>query len=86
MRLTEYTGQDLKGDINHYSIIEPIVCLVGKNPNDDLQHFFDVLGWGNRKKFSCSGNFEHDMRLFIDNQEVSNLETWFVNYCKIALR
>ena len=86
MHFTEYIGQKLRGHSNHYNVIEPILCLMGKNPNDRLEHFFEVLGWGNRKVFHCSGMFEHNMRLFIDNEEIPNLESWFASFCNIALR
>ena len=86
MHFLEYTGQKLKGHSSHYSVIEPILCLIGKNPNENLEQFFETLRWGNRKVFRCSGIFEHNMKLFIDNEEMPNLESWFANFCCIALR
>ena len=86
MKFTTYTGQKLKGKKDHYSVIEPILCLLSKHPSVQLQQFFQALGWGNRKHFSCNGTWkEKNMKLFMDGKEVSTLEVWFANFCAIAL-
>lgn len=84
MQLVKYTGQSIKGTKDHFNIIEPIFAVFGSNPQSDLQHFFDLIGWGNRKKFSCSGTWSN-MTLYVDNQPVDSFEQWFSNYCAIAL-
>lgn len=85
MCFSKYSGQKLKPNKNHYSLIEPIVCLMREESAADLQHFFKTLGWGNRKSFTCTGNWNYNMKLYIGEKQAANLEVWFANYCAIAL-
>lgn len=85
MKFAAYKGQKLKGKKDHYSVIDPIICLLESDPSAELQKFFKVLGWGNRKSFTCSGTWTRNMKLFINSQEVQNLEKWFAEFCSIAL-
>lgn len=85
MKFTAYTGQKIKGKKDHYSVIEPILCLLGDNPAAGLKRFFQVLGWGGRKQFSCTGTWNGSMKLFVNGQEISTLEAWFTDFCSIAL-
>lgn len=85
MKFVPYKGQTLKGKKDHYSVIQPILCLLGSQPSSELQHFFQILGWGNRHQFHCSGTWEHNMKLFIGDQESPNLEMWFSDFCAISL-
>ena len=85
MKFMQYTGQRLKGAKYHYEVIEPILCLLSDQPSIRLQHFFQILGWGGRKKFTCDGIWEKDMRLFIGDSRASTLEVWFGNFAAIAL-
>lgn len=85
MTFTAYTGQKLKGKRNHYNVIYPILCLLSNQPSEELEHFFQVLGWGSRKHFHYSGTWNNNMKLFIDGCMASSLEEWFSSYCAIAL-
>ena len=85
MKFADYNGQRLKCKKDHYSVIQPILCLLGEQPDKDLQHFFEVLGWGNRIPFTCSGNWKYNMKLFIGDKQVESLEVWFTYFCSIAL-
>ena len=85
MKFSVYNGQRLKGKKDHYSVIEPIVSLLGRQPDTDLQHFFKVLGWGNRIPLTCSGDWRHNMKLFIGDKQAESLEAWFTYFCSIAL-
>lgn len=85
MRFMKYHGQKLKGKKDHYGVIKPIICLFQSNPSETLEHFLHALGWGNRIKFTCFGNWKYDMSLFIGDDMAPNLETWFTRFCSIAL-
>ncbi len=85
MKFDTYKGQKLKGKKDHYGVIDPILCLLGDKPSADLQHFFQKLGWGGRKPFTCSGTWKKDMKLFIGDSRVDTLEVWFTKFCSIAL-
>lgn len=85
MKFADYKGQKLKGKKDHYSVIDPILCLMGDNPSADLQRFFKTLGWGGRKPFTCSGAWKKDMKLFIGESRAATLEVWFSNFCSTAL-
>lgn len=84
MEFASYTGQKLKGKKDHYSVLTPITCLLGDQPSAELKHFFQILGWGNRKCFACSGTWRN-MNLLIDGKTVSTLEEWFTTFCSISL-
>lgn len=85
MKFMVYNGQALKGTKDHYSLIEPILCLLSDHPSVELQHFFEVLHWGGRQRFDCSGTWKNNMKLFIGGREVLTLEVWFSKLCSIAL-
>lgn len=91
MKYEAYKGQKLKGNKNHYYVITPLLCLLRggrygcNSASSELQHFFQTLGWRNRKHFDCSGTWNNDMKLYIDSNMISTLEIWFTNYCAIAL-
>lgn len=84
MNYVHYTGQALTAKEDHFGVIAPLFCLLGRNPSSDLHHFFEKLGWGGQKRFSCSGTWDR-MRLFIEDHEASTLEEWFDEYCRIGL-
>lgn len=86
MNFVTYSGQKLRQHKDHYSVIEPILCLMGDNPAADLQKFFRNLGWGGRKAFTCTGSWDNNMKLYIGDKRAVNLEVWFANYCVIALK
>jgi len=85
MKFAPYKGQKLKGVKDHYSVIDPILCLLGDNPSAELQRFLKVLNWGGRQHFDCSGTWDN-MKLFIGDRSVSTLEVWFSNFCSVALK
>lgn len=84
MKLCEYNGQRIIGHSNHCAVIEPICCLLGTSPCEQLEHFFDLLGYKNNPKFSCHGTWDK-MLLLVDNKIVDSLEYWFLLYCKATL-
>ena len=86
MKVAEYTGQKLKGHKYHYSVIEPLLCLMGNQPSViRMEHFFHTLGFANEKQFHCTGTWNNNMKLYVDDRVASTLEVWFTYYCMVAL-
>lgn len=86
MKYVAYTGQSLRANRDHYVVIEPILCLMRRNPSQELNRFFQRLGWGGRTRFDCLGSWDKDMKLYIGDKLATSLEVWFANYCYIALK
>lgn len=86
MKFTEYSGQKLKGHKYHYSVIEPLLCLMGSRPNTvRMEAFFKTLGITKKEHFHCSGTWNYDMELFVDSRRAQTLEIWFSYFCSKTL-
>lgn len=85
MRFSNYSGQRIRGNKDHYAVIEPIICLLSNSPSNRLRHFLQTLGWGERKKIECSGTWENNLKLLIDDKVYPTIESWLIKFYEIAL-
>lgn len=87
MKFIEYTGQKLKGHKYHYTVLEPILCLMGTRPNTvRMEAFFQTIGDRNKERFRCAGTWDRGMELFVGNRRAETLEIWFSYFCSIVLK
>ena len=87
MKFQSYTGQKLKTHKYHYSVIEPLLCLLdGNSDSMKLESFFRTLRFPDCKLFQYSGDWNGTMQLFINSEKVETLERWFSYFCSITLR